>query len=658
MAERRGARRKTPAPGSRFRPKEMLERAAAAARAGEPGEAIRLYRAVLARLPRHAGAKKALKKLERRATPDMQADIDRAVALVGAGRLAEARPLAEKLLRRAPGEAGLYNLHGIILSGLGETEAGRAAFRTALALQPDMAEALANLGAAELALGRPEAARAALEKAVRLGPRDAKAWNSLAQARAATGDPEGGLEAADRALALAPDYANAMNTRASILRAIGEALPAIRQLEKAHALAPDDSDILVNLGQCHADIAMTEEAVRWFEKALPFRPQDAELNHVLGVNYGHLARLEEGRALMEKAISLDPDKPEYHRDWGQITRLAPEDPRVRAWQQRFEAPDASEDEIIHLGFALAKVWREAGEPEKEFSVLARANAARRRQITHSSADLATRFARIREILTPDWIARTGREGAGEKLVFVVGLNRSGTTLVETMLSNHPEIFGAGEQAHIDSHATRALDALADWTRDDAEGFARSYLDLIGYVSHGWQGIVIDKLPANFAWIGLIHALFPKARIIHMERDPRDVVLSNWRAYFTADAHPWAYDLGEFPEFYAAYRTHMNHWHRTLQGVVENVRYEELVRDPAPVMQRLLARLDLPWDDAVLSPEGSRRAVQTASFTQVREKIHARSVGGWKRYRAHLAPLLEGLSERGLLPEPPDEAEAR
>ncbi len=635
----------------------MLEAAAAAARAGDPGEAIRLYRAVLARLPRHAGARKALRRLERRATPDMQDEIDRAVALTGAGRLAEARPIVERLLRKAPGEAGLHNLHGIVLTGLGEAEAGRAAFRTALALAPDMPEALANLGAAELALGRPEAARAMLEKAVTLNPRDARAWNNLAQARAATGDPEAGLEAADRALTLAPDYANAMNTRASILRALGEGLPAIRLLEKAHALAPGDCDVLVNLGQTHADIAMTEEAVRWLEKALPFRPQDAELHHALGVNYGHLARLEEGRALMEKAIALDPGKPEYHRDWGQITRLAPDDPRVRAWQERFEAPDAGEDEIVHLGFALAKVWREAGQPEEEFAALARANAARRRQIDHSSADLAARFARIREIVTPDWIARMTRADEGEGLVFVVGLNRSGTTLVETMLSNHPAVFGAGEQSHIDSHAVRALGKMADWTREDAEAFARSYLDLIAYVSRGWRGIVIDKLPANFAWTGLIHALFPRARIIHMQRDPRDVALSNWRAYFSADAHPWAYDLAEFPEFLAAYRAHMDHWRRHLPGVIEDVRYEDLVTDPAPVMKRLLSRLGLPWDDAVLSPEGSRRAVQTASFTQIRQKIHARSVGGWKRYRAHLAPLLEGLAERGLLPEDPDDGAA-
>lgn len=650
MADRENAKGKKSAPGAPFRAREALAAAEAAARAGELGEAIRLFRAVLARMPRHAGARKALKKLEKRATPDMQPDIDRAVALVGAGRLAEAAPLVERLVRRAPGEAGLHNLLGIVRMGLGDAKGARTAFAAALALEPDMPEALANHGAAELALGDTARARASLEKAVTLNSQDPKAWHNLAQARAAGGDTEGALAALDRALAIRPDYANALNTKASILRATGRHLEAIRLLKQAHALNPQDSDIAVNLGHAHADIAMTEEAVRWFERALPARQQDAALHHVLGVNYGFLSRFEKARALMEKAIALEPNNPEYHRDYGTITRLAPEDERVRAWRARFEAPDASEEEVIHYGFALAKVWREAGDHAAEFGALARANAARRRQIPHSSADLAERFARIRDTLTPEWIARNRREGEGKGLVFIVGLNRSGTTLIETMLSNHPAVFGAGEQAHLDSHALASLDEMPKWSSRDRDAFAQAYLDLIAYVSRGWNGVITDKLPANFAWVGLIHTLFPEARIIHMERDPRDVALSNWRAHFTAPAHPWAYDLGEFPEFYAAYRAHMNHWHEILPGVVTDVRYEDLVLEPEPVMHGVLERLDLPWNEAVLAPESSRRAVQTASSTQVREKVHARSVGSWQRHADVLAPVIHGLEARGLLPE--------
>jgi Sulfotransferase family len=311
-----------------------------------------------------------------------------------------------------------------------------------------------------------------------------------------------------------------------------------------------------------------------------------------------------------------------------------------------------------LHFALGKALADAGEQAHGFEHIMRGNALHRSLLSFSEANRLELLRRIQSIFTPDLISRGRRAGeAGPAPVFIVGMPRSGSTLIEQILAAHPLVFAAGEvEAFRDAErgvarGARFPDNVPGITEADLARIARSYLDRLTVLSR--RGLadagtpqrrisrIIDKMPANFRYAGLIRMALPQARIIHTVRDPIDTCLSCFAIRF--ERQPFSFELGELGRYYRAYAALMEHCRQVLPpDAILDVRYEALVSDFENEARRIVAWCGLEWDDACLRFQDAARPVRTASASQVRRPLYRTSVGRWRPDAATLAPLLEGL----------------
>jgi hypothetical protein len=314
----------------------------------------------------------------------------------------------------------------------------------------------------------------------------------------------------------------------------------------------------------------------------------------------------------------------------------------------------AESDRRQLLFALGKAFSDLGDHDRSFGHLLEGNALKRQQIAYDEAKIIEEFARIRAVFTREMMdARRGVGCPSSVPVFVLGMPRSGTTLVEQVLASHSKVHGAGERpdlglaaAHIsepgDTAALLAFpEAVPRLSDERIRQFGERYVEAITSAAPT-ASRVIDKMPLNFFHVGLIHLALPNARIIHTRRDPIDTCLSCFATLFTGD-HRVAYELGELGRYYRAYEELMEHWRRVLpNGVMLEVRYEDVVADFEPEARRVLAHCGLEWEESCLSFHGPGRPVRTASAAQVRRPIYRDSVGRWQPYRHLLGPLFDGL----------------
>ncbi len=310
---------------------------------------------------------------------------------------------------------------------------------------------------------------------------------------------------------------------------------------------------------------------------------------------------------------------------------------------------------MELHFALGKAHADIGSHDSAFRHFAAANALKRRQIEYDEAARLGFFERIIAAFTPDTMRRLAGCGDPSTLpIFVVGMPRSGTTLVEQVLASHPLVFGAGEISDLDtvmkavagSDGTQRLpEAIATMSGEQVRRIGAQYCDRIAALAPKAQRIT-DKMLPNFLWIGLIHLALPNARIIHVQRDPADTCLSCFSRLFAGDL-PFTYDLAELGRYYQAYASLMAHWRAVLpEGAMIEVKYEELVADFPAQARRLVDYCGLEWDDRCSAFYETRRPVTTSSAAQVRLPIYQDSIGRWQSYAPWLGPLLDELSVKG------------
>lgn len=460
------------------------------------------------------------------------------------------------------------------------------AYRRLLALRPDLPDSWYNLALMERACGRFEAALAAYDEALRRG----------------VSAPE--EVRLNRAVILTDD--------------LGRHDLAEAELATALALRPDWPPALLNLGNLHEDMGRREAARAAYERALAVASGDAVA----------LARL----AGLQNPVGAD-------------------DPIIIRLRAALAEPARTAGERAQLGFALARALDVAGAWDAAFEACAAANAASRAAEPGVRYDRAEREAFVDRLIAafPEPAPAGGDEPAGP--VFVCGLFRSGSTLVEQILAGHSAVTGGGELALVPALATRIRsypEALAGTQGGEIARQARElYLQGLRAARPG-AAMVVDKRPDNFLHIGLIKAMFPQARIVHTVRQPLDVILSNWFLHLDRSM-PQALDLEDMAHWTLQHDRLMAHWKRLYPDVLE-VDYDRLVVEPRPVVEALLARLDLPWEDAVMDFHTAATGVRTASVWQVREPLYRRSSGRWRNYERRLGPA------RAMLGLPPEEGQ--
>jgi tetratricopeptide (TPR) repeat protein len=398
-----------------------------------------------------------------------------------------------------------------------------------------------------------------------------------------------------------------------------------------------------------------EEALERARRAIALDPRLPEAHETLAGTLAELGRYDEARRGLAQAIELAPDRASFYHYWGHITRWAADDPRFAALEALAQRSQSLPlDQQVALHFALGKAYTDCGDVERGFRHQIEGGALQRRMFRYDEATTLRQFDEFCRTLDAAWMQR--HEGAGdpsEQPVFILGMPRSGTSLVEQILASHPQVRALGERvALIDAIAQTCrtptippslAPLAATWSDTEWRRLGALYLKSVTHDAPATATRITDKRPANFQYVGLIHAALPNARIIHTRRDPVDTCLSNFSILFSGLGLMYSYDLGELGRYYRAYETMMAHWRSVLPaGVMLEVQYEEIVDDLEQQARRIVAHCGLEWDDACLEFHKTDRPVRTTSHAQVRQPIYRSSVGRARPPRELLQPLLEAL----------------
>ena len=569
------------------------------------------------------------------------------------GNFQQAEESYRALIGQAPTHAGCIHNLGLILLQRNEFDEATAMFRRALAISPDYDEAHNNLGVALESQGRLDEARLAYQRAIELKPDYVTAYNNLGDVlrkQKRFVDAEAMYRSA---LRLQPGNLLARVNLANALWSANRASEAEEAFGEALRVAPDDATVHFNLGDFLVHQGRIAEAESAYRRALELAPGHAEIYSELGNVLGFQGRAREAEETLRQALRLDPTHAKTywrlsaHRRYDSATH---ED--VSKMLALLLSPNLSEDDAMNLHFALGKIYDEAAEYDKAFSHYEKANRIGRRTTPFDKQRFAELISRIIDVYSAEFFEQRRNYGiASQAPVFIVGMMRSGTSLVEQIVTGHPDVYGAGELSTLhdmvdglgekpDAHRPYP-ECVEDIDAGTVQSLARTYLTRLQRDSGSNVARVTDKMPSNFMNLGFAALMFPNARVIHCRRNSVDTCLSTF--FQNVDpANSFSYDLSAIGFYHGQYKRLMEHWRGVLPVKVHEVRYEELVSNMDAEARGLIDFLGLDWDDGCLSFNRNARPVLTSSFWQVRQPVYATSVERWRNYEKYLRPLLNEL----------------
>jgi tetratricopeptide (TPR) repeat protein len=438
---------------------------------------------------------------------------------------------------------------------------------------------------------------------------------------------------------------------------IGERLKeSVQFLRKALKQKPNSAIVQTLLARAFHLLDRHEEALERARRAIALDPQFVDARATLAQGLAELGRYDEARAALARAIEIAPDQSRLYYYWGQIARWTADDPRLVALEALAQkAASLTLDEQVNLNFALGKAYADCGDIDRAFRCQIEGGALQRRVFRYDEASTLGELDALCLDLDAKWMARHQQVGDPSSLpIFILGMPRSGTSLVEQILACHPKVKALGERVTLNEAiaeicGTPTLPPLlslraARWSDTELRQLGALYIKAVSRGLPAGVTRITDKLPANFRFAGLIHAALPNARIIHMRRDPVDTCLSIFSILFSGHSQLYSYDLRELGRYYRAYEKMMAHWRNVLPpGVMLEMQYEEIVNDLEQQARRIVAHCGLEWDDACLEFHKADRTVRTISHAQVRQPIYRSSVGRPRPPRNLLLPLLEALA---------------
>jgi tetratricopeptide (TPR) repeat protein len=604
-------------------------------------------------------------------------------ALNRQGRGEEAEPLLRRALEEAPSYAKGHEELGRSLLLLGRTDEAIARLRRALELdaklqsaQLTLVHALTESGRAEEAdelmqaflgadpareriakaaehhrAGRLEEAEAIYREILGRNPRNLEALRLLALIAMKTehyGQAESLLK---RAVEIAPDFLAAWIdlSRAQLERQ--ELQAALASVERAVQLNPRSANVYINLANAQARSGQQDQAIASYRRAIELGPDQPGGYLGLGNTLKTVGRQAEAIEAYRRATAMRADLSEAWWSLSNLKTFRFEDREIEAMQRQLETPGISDEAQVQFCFALAKAREDRGDYEQAFGMYERGNRTRRAQENYDPVETEFINERISKVFSAEFLAQhAGRGHPDPAPIFVVGLPRSGSTLIEQILASHSAVDATHElpeagrliQQINRNRADRVTypEAVRDFADDAWAAFGRTYIDQTRQHRRG-APYFIDKMPNNFASIGLLSLVLPDAKFINTRRHPLDTCLSCYKQLF-ARGQPFTYDLMELGEYYLQYDRMMAHWHAVLPGRILDVHYESVVADQAAETRRLLEFCGLPWEDGCLRFYETERAIRTASSEQVRRPIYSSSIGVWRHYTRELAGLIEVL----------------
>lgn len=425
-------------------------------------------------------------------------------------------------------------------------------------------------------------------------------------------------------------------------------------LRKGLAIEPDSEPMLFNLGKVLHELGQWQEAEVFYRRALALKPNKAKNHFQLGGLFENMGRISEAEECYRKALDLVPDFAYAHQRLAFLHKYQVVDEHLALMEKIYVADNFIEDQKMFMALGLGKAYEDLQSYDKAFALIDEANVLNRETFHYDIQLDRSFFENFINLFTEPYLAGMSGSGFfGESPIFIVGMPRSGTSLVEQILASHPDVVGGGELGFIQNvveaqcegiYTKRFFNNILGKESADFAAMGREYVEKVrNRLGFDPPGAVTDKLPGNFRFVGLIKLLLPKARIIHCRRHPMDTCLSIYKNFFSG-YHPYAYNLTELGKYYLLYEQLMSHWQKVLPGFIYEISYEDILADQEGETRSLLEFCGLEWDRKCLEFHKTERTVATLSSRQVRKPIYKDSLKLWEKYGANLDPLKAELGD--------------
>ena len=506
----------------------------------------------------------------------------------------------------------LFNLIGACYKEIGQLEGAIKMFEVAVNLNSDYAEAHFNLGAMHKILGQDTAAIASYK----------------------------------RAIEIIPNYPDAHNNLGSALHEIGRYDSAIESFEWAVAYNPNFAEAYNNLGRLQGDMGKTKEAIESFKKAIRINPSYSNAYYNLASAFQDLGKIEDCLKSVEKAVEYRPSWGEAHLMLSRIKKYYLNDPHLTQMLSLIDNNELSLIDQIAINFALAYGYEQLGMSDEQFKYLNEANALRKKESGYTIETDKVRFKKIKSAFKSPIpiVNKLDLQTNSLRPIFIVGMPRSGTSLVHQILDSHKNVFGAGEltaMSPIINDFFKENKNIKEVTYKSVLSIREKYLDSISKLNTK-EEILVDKMPLNFRHIGFIFSAFPEAKVIHMKRDPMAICWSIYKYYFNGNFY--SYNQNDLAKYFSLYEDLMKFWNKLFPNKIFDVTYEELTINQENETRYILDYCELEWDPNCLKFYENKKAVKTTSSLQVRKKMYQGSSEAWKKYEEYLQPLINSLNK--------------
>ena len=498
------------------------------------------------------------------------------------------------------------------------------------------------LGAAQKGLGNTNEAFQAFQKVTKLNPRFPDGFSNLGAIQNDQSKFHDAVKSCKKALLLKPNFTEAYYNMGNAFKELGKLEKAINIYKKAIAIKPDYIEAYNNMGNCFQIQEKFEEALDIYNKALFYKPGHIETIYNIGKTYNDLGKLEDSIKVYNKVLELKDDYAEAHRNLSRIIKYKINNPQINKVESLLNKTNINEEDKCHLYYAFAKMQEDIGKLDYAFDNYKKGGALRKKMLSYDFEKDKILFNKIKNFapyLKKNALS-TPSDSFSIKPIFILGMPRSGTTLVEQIISCHPLVHGGGELTFLEQFGFSIIDENPKYLSKRLLNVRKNYLNKLKEISNG-KSFVSDKLPHNFLHIGLICGALPEAKIIHVKRDAAATCWSNFKHYFSVKGLGFSYDLKCTVRYYKLYQKLMKFWDKMYENRIFHLNYDKLTISQESETKKLIQHLELDWDDKCLFPYKNKRHVLTASQQQVREKIYQGSSREWLKFE----PYLDGEFEK-------------
>ena len=567
------------------------------------------------------------------------------------GQKKEAIIEIETLIKDYPLASLLLNISGTFYKANGQLDFATTRFEQALRLNQNYAEAHYNLGVTLRELGKIKEAIKSYKNAISIKNAYPNAHYNLGNALLSLKQYNDAIKHFELALVFDPKFAQAYHNLGLSYKQLRKDLEAGNNFDKALVIKPDYAEAANNRGIIFQNSGDLGNAIKYFQKSLVMNPNLADAYNNIG-----LAEKEQNNTVnaiksFEDALSIDPNFTPAYYNLSQFKDYTLNKEQVKKMHSLVSNNDVSQTDLIFLNFALAGVYENLGNKDEFFNYLHEGNRLRKKELNYSFGTSQELFSIIYKIFAeePNSIKKSSQSNTQTKRpIFILGMPRSGTSLVEQIISSHESVYGGGELGTLTelSHliiknniSNRNYTNIS--SKKNITFIREKYLDSLAHLNTS-VNIITDKTPGNFQNIGFIFSMFPDAKIIHLKRDPTATCWSIYKSNWSRNSYKFSYNIDDLVKFYALYYELMEFWHKKFPEKIYDICYEDLTTNQEQETKKLLKYCELDWDENCLNFHKNKRAVKTASLLQVREKMYQGSSEAWKKYEDQLKPLIDGL----------------